>query len=55
MIINVSDNTSEKDMELFFKDINYLREKIFVPITLGGGIRNLEDAKNILKMELIKY
>ena len=45
MIINVSDNTSEKDMELFFKDINYLREKIFVPITLGGGIRNLEDAK----------
>ena len=41
MIINVSDNTSEKDMELFFKDINYLREKIFVPITLGVGIRNL--------------
>tara|TARA_Y100000768_G_C23898549_1_gene643844 strand:+ start:74 stop:853 length:780 start_codon:yes stop_codon:yes gene_type:complete len=45
MIINVSNNPTEKDKHLFFKDINHLREKIFVPITLGGGIRSLEDAK----------
>ena len=47
MIINVSDKSSEKDMELFFKDINILREKIFVPITLGGGIRKLGRCKKI--------
>jgi len=27
----------------FFEDINKLRKKIFIPITLGGGIRSLND------------
>ena len=45
MVINVSRNPTENDKKLFFKDINNLREKIFVPLTLGGGIRSLDDAK----------
>ena len=45
MIINVSRNPNAQDSNRFFEDINKLREKIFVPITLGGGIRNFNDAK----------
>ncbi len=45
MIINVSRNPNSQNSTRFFDDINQLREKIFVPITLGGGIRNFEDAK----------
>ena len=45
MIINVTKNPNENDKEIFFRDVNLLRERIFVPITLGGGIRNFEDAK----------
>ena len=37
--------TLTKLIKKFIKDVNQLREKIFVPITLGGGIRNLKDAK----------
>ncbi len=45
MIINVTRNPNVQDSNRFFEDINKLREKIFVPITLGGGIRNFNDAK----------
>ena len=45
MIINVTRNPNVQDSNKFFEDINKLREKIFVPITLGGGIRNFNDAK----------
>ena len=40
----VKKEPSNKDKKLFFKDINELRKKIFIPITLGGGIRSLRDA-----------
>ena len=45
IIINVTKNSKAEDFKKYFNDINILREKIFVPITLGGGIRKLEDAK----------
>jgi imidazole glycerol-phosphate synthase subunit HisF len=45
MIINVTKDPTENDKKMFFKDINHLREKIFVPLTLGGGIRTIDDAK----------
>jgi len=34
---------TSKDKKIFFNDINELRKKIFIPITLGGGIRSLND------------
>lgn len=46
MIILVKPNPSSNDYENYFKDVNELRKKIFVPITLGGGIRSLDQAKN---------
>lgn len=45
IIIDVTRNSNEIDKKKFIKDVNQLREKIFVPITLGGGIRSLKDAK----------
>ena len=45
MIINVSRDPNVQNNKFFFDDVNELREKIFVPVTLGGGIRNFEDAK----------
>ena len=45
MVILVTKNPNEKEISDYFKDVNKLREKIFVPIILGGGIRSFEDAK----------
>ena len=45
VIINVTPNPSESDFNNFFKDINELREKIFLPITIGGGIRTIEHVR----------
>ena len=45
MVINVTPNPSKDDFKRYFYDVKNLREKIFVPITLGGGIRNLDIAK----------
>lgn len=45
IILNVSRNFNENDKKKFLDDVNKLREKIFVPITLGGGIRSFSDAK----------
>ena len=39
-------NPTQEDKEVFFQDINELRKKIFIPVTLGGGIRNLKDISN---------
>lgn len=49
IIINVTNNPSEKEQEIFFKNVNELREKVFVPLTIGGGIRSIEDAKKFFK------
>ncbi len=45
IILNVTRHSDDDDKKKFLNDVNKLREKIFVPITLGGGIRNLNDAK----------
>tara|TARA_B100001057_G_C22831018_1_gene943405 strand:+ start:1541 stop:2332 length:792 start_codon:yes stop_codon:yes gene_type:complete len=42
----VKKQPTQKDKNLFLKDINELRRKIFIPITLGGGIRSLNDVTN---------
>jgi cyclase len=39
----VKKQPTSKDKKQFFSDINELRKKIFIPITLGGGIRDLKD------------
>ena len=41
----VKKNPTNEDKKKFFLDISNLRKEIFVPITLGGGIRSLEDVK----------
>ena len=46
MIILVSKNPSKDEIKQYFKDILKLKEKIFVPITLGGGIRNFNNAQS---------
>ena len=46
IIILVKNSPNSEDYQNYFKDVNELRKKIFVPITLGGGIRNLDQAKN---------
>ena len=46
----VKKDPTKEDKSSFFKDINELRKKIFIPITLGGGIRSLEDASFYFKM-----
>ena len=45
MVINVTPHATTKDFDMYFSDVDVLRKKIFVPITLGGGIRNLNTAK----------
>lgn len=37
---------TKEDKKAFFKDINNLRKKIFIPVTLGGGIRNSKDVSD---------
>jgi len=42
IIILVKKQPTDSDFENFFKDILKLRKNLFIPITLGGGIRNYE-------------
>ena len=49
IITNVSRNLSKKDQDNFFLDIDSLRKKIFVPLTIGGRIKDFEYAKNCFK------
>ena len=46
IIILVKKSPTKEDYRSYFNDIAELRKTIFVPITLGGGIRNLQSAKN---------
>tara|TARA_B110000483_G_C18100936_1_gene505770 strand:+ start:270 stop:1046 length:777 start_codon:yes stop_codon:yes gene_type:complete len=45
IVLHVKNNPSLGDYQGFFKNINFLRKNIFIPITLGGGISNLKQAK----------
>jgi len=45
IILDVTKNPNDSDKKFFLNDVNKLREKIFVPLTLGGGIRTFNDAK----------
>lgn len=45
IVLNVKPNPTNQDIQDFVKAVNELREKLFVPITLGGGIRDIETAK----------
>mgnify|MGYP006090782295 CR=1 FL=1 len=45
IFIIVKKNPSKDDWKSFFNDISKVRKNIFVPITIGGGIRNLSQAK----------
>lgn len=42
----VKKNPNYEDKKKFFSDVDILRKNFFVPITLGGGIRTLDDVKN---------
>lgn len=45
MILLVTKNPSYEERKAFLADISDFRKKIFVPMTIGGGIKNLNDAK----------
>ena len=47
IIFDVSRN--ERNIDKFCKTLNELTEGCFVPITAGGGIRKLDDAKFLLR------
>ena len=38
-----------------FENVLKLRKSLFIPMTLGGGIRDLKKAKVFLKMVLTRY
>lgn len=45
MILLVTKEPNKNEIIKYFKDINKLREKIFVPITLGGAVRSFDYAR----------
>ncbi len=45
IILLITPTPTLSDKKNFLKDVNKFREKIFVPITLGGGVTNLNDVK----------
>ena len=49
IIILVKKNPNSHDFENFFKNIFKLRKNIFIPITLGGGIRNFKTSKKFFE------
>lgn len=44
IVLLITKNPSKKEILQFCDDLNKFRENIFVPITIGGGIRRIEDA-----------
>ncbi len=46
IILNVSRNYSKKDKLDFLKNVEKIKKKLFLPITLGGKIRKFFDGKN---------
>ena len=45
VVLLVTKNPSKQEILNFCKDLNKFRENIFIPITVGGGIRTFENAK----------
>ena len=45
IILLVKKNPTKSDFNNFFRDILKLRKSLFIPITLGGGIRDLKISK----------
>ena len=45
MVLLITQDPNKNEISQYFKDISKLREKIFVPIILGGGIRSFDNAK----------
>ncbi|MDB4071848.1 HisA/HisF-related TIM barrel protein [Amylibacter sp.] len=51
IILDVSRNTRNLDTQKYFCDtIGKLMKKIFVPLTIGGGIRTISDAHNYFQV-----
>ena len=49
IIMLVKKKPNKKDFDLFLNTINRLRKNIFVPISLGGGIKSLSVAQKFFK------
>lgn len=45
IITLVTKNPDKDEFKNYFSDVEKLRKKIFVPLTLGGGIKTVKDAK----------
>lgn len=46
MITLVKQNPQKEDFDNFYENIENLKKNIFIPITLGGGINNIDLAKS---------
>lgn len=49
VILNVSNNRTKSNKKKFIFSIKYLSENCFMPISAGGGIDSLEEAKEMLE------
>ena len=47
IVIDVSRN--KKNKKKFLKNLNEISQNFFIPITAGGGIKTLDDAKNLME------
>ena len=47
IVIDILKN--QKNQKKFIKNLKEISNNFFIPITAGGGIKNLEDAKNLLE------
>ena len=54
-VIFVKKNPKIKDFDDFIIAMEELKKNIFIPITLGGNIREIEIAKNSLDLVLTKF
>lgn len=45
IFIHAKNNPTRNEKLFFLKTINTLRKKLFIPIAIGGGIRNIDDVK----------
>ncbi len=45
MITLVKQNPQKEDFDNFYENIKSLKKNIFIPITLGGGVKNIDLAK----------
>lgn len=46
-IINVSKKNFNEISSIFLKDVDKVISKVFVPLTLGGGLRKIEDVEKL--------